>query len=234
MAAKRKKKKQGILARVRSRIRGYVLRGLLVVVPLGVTAYVLSFCYSITAGYLVPFIQEYLFLVPPRAVVPLSVVLFLAMLYLVGLVAAAMVGRQLIALTEAIIRRIPLVKTVYGASKQVVELISRQEGDADYKAAVIVDFPCPGMKALAFVTGRIEIEGVGEMMKIFIPTTPNPTSGYLELVPPSMVSQSSMTVEDAVKSVMSAGILTPEVVEIAAPGEKLSLPDPSDEDDEDD
>lgn len=219
--AVKKKKKKSLLSRVRSRARGYMIRGLLVVVPLGVTAYVLYFCYSITAGYLVPIVQQYFFLVPGYAVVPISVLFFLSLLYLVGLVATAMVGRQIIALTEAIIRRIPLVKTVYGASKQVVELASRQEGDTDYQAAVIVDFPCPGMKAMAFVTGKIEVEGQGELLKIFIPTTPNPTSGYLELVAPEVVCKSSLTVEDAVKTVMSAGLLTPEVLVIAPPGEEM-------------
>lgn len=210
---KESRPKKPLMTRLRTRVRDYMLRGLLVIVPLGVTAYVLYFCYSITAGYLVPIIQEYFFLVPDYAVVPLSVALFLALLYVVGVVAAAVVGRRLIALAEAVIRHIPLVKTVYGASKQVVDVLSTQSADAEYQAAVVVDFPSPGLKSLGFVTGTIMVEDDREYYKIFIPTTPNPTSGYFELVPPEGVTPSSFSVEDAVKTVISAGILAPETLD---------------------
>jgi uncharacterized membrane protein len=219
---KDKEKPHSFVARIRIRLRGYLLRGLLVLVPLGVTAYVLYFCYSITAGYLVPIVRQYFFLVPAYAVAPISVVLFLSIIYLVGLVATVMVGRQLIAIAEGIIHRIPLVKTVYGASKQVVEMVSMQESGQEYQAAAIIDFPMPGMKALAFVTGKILIEGLGEFYKVFVPTTPNPTSGYFEIVPPERISQSDMTMDSTVKCLMSAGVLAPETIDISAPGVPLA------------
>ncbi len=205
--------KKTLAARIRDSLRMYMIRGLLVVVPLGVTAYVLYFCYSLTAAYLAPFIRKYLFTLPEYTIAPISILLFCSFLYLAGLFARVYLGRKLIAFTEFILRHIPLVKSVYGASKQVVEVISIQEGNEGYQSALLVDFPRPGMKAFAFVTGKILINGEQECYKVFVPTTPNPTSGYFEIIEPHLVARSSLEMEDIVKSVMSAGILTPEVVD---------------------
>ncbi|HPO14907.1 MAG TPA: DUF502 domain-containing protein [Candidatus Hydrogenedentes bacterium] len=212
---RKKPVKKSIPARIRDSLRMHMIRGLLLVVPLGVTAYVLYFCYSLTAAYLAPFIRKYLFTLPEYMIVPISVVLFCAFLYLAGLLARVYAGRKLIGLTEMLLRHIPLVKSIYGASKQVVEVISIQESGGNYQSALLVDFPRPGMKAFAFVTGKILVNGNQEYYKVFVPTTPNPTSGYFELVEPSLVAQSTLEMEDIVKSVVSAGILTPEVVDFA-------------------
>jgi uncharacterized membrane protein len=150
-------------------------------------------------------------------VVLISVVLFFAMLYVIGVAAAVVVGRRFIGLGEAILRRIPLVKTIYAASKQVIDLV-QPDDDAPpaYQEAVIVDFPGPGIKAIAFVVGRTHIEGLGEHCRIFVPTTPNPTSGYFEMYPVSRVQQSNLTVEDAVKGFMSAGIVVPDLIDTSS------------------
>ncbi len=236
LGMRKKPVKKTLSARVRDSLRMYMIRGLLVVVPLGITAYVLYFCYSLTAAYLAPFIRKYLFTLPEYMIVPISVVLFGIFLYLAGLLARVYVGRKLIGLTEMILRHIPLVKSVYGASKQVVEVLSVQEGGGNYQSALLVDFPRPGMKAFAFVTGKILINGDQEYYKVFVPTTPNPTSGYFELMEPSMVAQSSLEMEDIVKSVVSAGILTPEVFDFtpvtASPGSPLLEQESEEEEEE--
>jgi uncharacterized membrane protein len=191
-----------------------MLRGLLALVPLGITAYVLMICYNLTAGYLVPFVQSSAVPLPGYAVVFLSIVLFLGLLFIIGVVTTAVAGRKLIALFEGVLRRIPLVKTIYGASKQVVEVLSLQDAAADYQASVFVDFPFPGTKALAFLTGRTLIEGDREYYRVFVPTTPNFTSGYFELYPPERIYGNNLSVEDAIKGIISAGILLPQSVAI--------------------
>ena len=191
-----------------------MLRGILVLVPLGVTAYVLALCYRVTAGHLAPFIQKYAVKVPEYAVEALAVVLFFALLYVLGLITAVFVGKRLISFGEALINRIPFVKTVYSASRQVVALVSVDKSKPSYQAAVIVGFPNPHTKTFGFVTGKSYLEGEGEFYRVFIPTTPNPTSGYFEILPPELVEQTDLSVEEAVQAVMSAGILTPDPIPI--------------------
>lgn len=202
-----------ILHRMRTTIRGYMLRGILVLVPIGVTAYVLMLVYRFTAGLLAPLIRRYLMEMPPYAVTALSVFLFLAMLYTIGLAAAVVVGRRFIGLGEAILHRIPLVRTVYSASKQVVDVFSRDDATAAYQAAVVVGFPSPDIQCLAFVTGKMTIEGEGEFYRIFVPTAPNPTSGYLEIMPVGKVRETTLSVEEAFRAVMSLGILIPDRIQ---------------------
>jgi uncharacterized membrane protein len=193
-----------------------MLRGILVLVPLGVTAYVLALCYRVTAGHLAPFIQKYAVKIPEYAVEALSVVLFFALLYLLGLITAVVLGKRLISLGEAIINRIPLVKTIYAASRQVVALVSVDDSAPAYQAAVIVGFPNPDTKAFGFVTGKLHVEGEGEFYRVFVPTTPNPTSGYFEILPPELVQHTDLGVEAAVQAIMSAGIMVPDPIPIAA------------------
>jgi uncharacterized membrane protein len=87
--------------------------------------------------------------------------------------------------------------------------LSAQDTGGNFESVVFVDFPHPGMKSLAFVTGRVEIEGEGEHLKLFVPTTPNPTSGYFELVRPERTLRVEVSVEDAVALVISGGIVNP-------------------------
>lgn len=208
----KKKQKATLLSRIKNNFRMYFIRGLLALVPIGVTIYVLIVCYNFTAAHLVPYIKKYWLPMPEYAVIALSVFLFFSMLYVIGVVAAAVVGRRLIGLVDALLHRIPLVKTVYGASKQLVRTVSNQDASANYQAAVYVDFPRPGVKSIAFVTGMVHVEGEGECYKVFVPTTPNPTSGYLEVINPKFVYQADLSVEDAVKMLMSAGIVAPPVL----------------------
>ncbi|MFA6242102.1 MAG: DUF502 domain-containing protein [Candidatus Hydrogenedentales bacterium] len=227
-----KKKTEGVrsafLGRLQTTVRGYVLRGMLVLVPLGVTAYVLKLCYSLTAGLLVPGMKRfnqvamqyvpgldrYTVELPGFAIVLLSIVLFVGILYAMGLIAGLVLGRRLIAVGEWILARIPLVKTIYGASRQAVDVLSLQGEGPSYEAAALVPFPSQNTRAIAFITGKLEIEGEGVFYRTFVPTTPNPTSGYLGIYPKDSVQQTSLTVEDAAKAVMSAGILTPPEVRL--------------------
>ncbi|MBX7255899.1 MAG: DUF502 domain-containing protein [Candidatus Hydrogenedentes bacterium] len=208
--------RSAFLSRLQTTVRGYILRGMLVLVPLGVTAYVLKLCYGLTAGMLVPWLRRYTGEMPGYAIALLSVCLFVAILYVIGLAAGLVLGKRLIAVGEWILARIPVVKTIYGASRQAVDVLSIQSEGPSYKAAALVPFPSPSVRAIAFVTGRLTIDGKEGFCRTFVPTTPNPTSGYFEIYPEEMIQLTNLTVEDAAKAFMSAGILTPE---------RLSLPE---------
>lgn len=213
---------------LRTDFRGYLLRGLLVLVPLGITAYALVLCYTLTAGHLAPLIRKYAIDLSAPAVAGLSVALFFAALYLIGLAAAMMAGRRVLALAEGLVRRIPVVKTVYAASKQVVDILAQGGGGAGFQSAVVVGFPNPAIKVIAFETGVIAVEGEGAVRSVFVPTTPNPTSGYLILFRTDDVQQSDLDVETAFKTVMSAGILAPPVLRFGGAVEGPALRAPLD------
>ncbi|GMW03323.1 MAG: hypothetical protein AMXMBFR84_44570 [Candidatus Hydrogenedentota bacterium] len=204
------------LRRLKTNFRGYTLRGILILVPLGVTSYVLILCYRLTAGHLVPFLRKYTGEMPEYAVVLLSIVLFLGMLYFIGSIAGFVIGRRLIAIGEGLLRRIPIVKTVYGASRQAVDSLSTQDEQAAYQAAVLAPFPSLAIRSIAFITGKVELSGIGTFFRTFVPTTPNPTSGYFVMYPPEMVEYTTLTMEDAAKAMISAGILTPAEFEVVS------------------
>jgi len=204
------------------------------VVPLGITAFVLNFLYVITAGPLASIIRSVGFQLPQFYVAIVSVAIFLVLLYIIGLVTNVFVGRKLLNIAEAIIQRIPVVKTVYGATKQVVEAVSLNNGASNYKSAVFVEFPNPGALSIAFVTGRIKDSDGVEYLKVFVPTTPNPTSGFFQLIRPERVVQSELSVEDAVKFLMSCGIVGPGTLQVSPVGpEHERSPAPLDDDEYD-
>jgi len=208
----RRKKRQprSPVARLKHNIRNRLLSGLIVIVPLGITVFVLRFAYQFTAGRLSPMISAAFDKVPEYAVPGISIVVLLAGLYLIGLGATVFVGRKLIVLLEAIIQRIPLVKTVYGASKQLVDAFSGASAGVGFKNAAVIEFPCPGMKALGFVTGSMRTTDGHLYYKVFVPTTPNVCVGLFEVCLPESLYWCNLSTEDAVKMIVSGGILSPE------------------------
>lgn len=205
----RRRKKRTLGQQVSHILRDRMLSGLLVVVPVGITIIVVRFLYDFTAGRLTPILKRFFGYIPDYLVPVLAVFILIAGFYLLGLLTSAVLGRRLIALAEAIITRIPLVKNVYGGSKQVVDTLFQADSAQNFESVVIVDFPRPGMKALAFVTGTVEVSGEGKHYKLFVPTTPNPTSGYFEIAAPANVVRLDISVEDAVKFIVSGGLLAP-------------------------
>jgi len=213
MAPPKPRKKQSYKKLARKRL----LSGLLVIVPAGLTVYILSFLYDLTAGRLAPAMRPFFGTLPNSIVTTLALLVLLLVTYGVGLVASAVAGRTLIGLAEAVLDRIPLVKTVYGASKQLVHTLSLGDDTTKFRSVVLVDFPRPGMKALGFVTGTIRLrEGESgpprDYYRVFVTTTPNPTSGYLEFVPVEEAEPAGISVEDALKALISGGLVMPETL----------------------
>ena len=115
----------------------------------------------------------------------------------------------MLSLGEGIVLRLPLVKAVYAMSKQVVAAF-QGEGSKAFKSVVFVAFPHPGVRSIGFETSRITREDGSIWSTVFVPTTPNPTSGFLQFVPEASVEQTEYTVEEGIKMVMSLGVLSPE------------------------
>jgi uncharacterized membrane protein len=105
--------------------------------------------------------------------------------------------------------KLPFVKVIYSTSKQVVATFQGKTSQA-FKSVVLVEFPHPGMRAIGFVTSRIQLEDGSARALVFVPTTPNPTTGFLQMVPPERLVDAGVSVEDGIKLVMSLGVLTPD------------------------
>ena len=139
-----------------------------------------------------------------------GLIIGLILITVIGAVAAGFLGRWLIGLGESILNRMPVVRTIYGASKQILETVISAQSDA-FRDAVLVEYPRRGLWVIGFVTGGTKGEVAermdGNMVNVFIPTTPNPTSGFLLFCPRDEVIYLDMSVEDAVKLVVSGGIV---------------------------
>lgn len=204
---------------LRSRLRTLLIGGLLILAPAYLTIYVLLLLFRFMDGIFAPLIDKTLstFLEEPGIHIPgLGILLTLLVILFLGWLSTGVVGRRIIESVEAFIRRIPIAKSVYGATKGVLEAVSRDQADA-FKRVVLVEYPRRGMYGIGFVTGGPSRWGPAphdeELISVFIPTTPNPTSGFLLLVPQRDLIEVPMTIEEGVRMVVSGGILPPAMVE---------------------
>jgi len=194
-------------------MKRYIVAGLLVWVPLGITIWVLH--------WLVSTLDQTLLLLPdalqPQVflgfrVPGLGVVMSFAILLLTGVVAANFFGARVISTWEGMLGRIPFVKSIYSSVKQVSDTLLSDTGNA-FRKTLLVEWPRPGCWTIAFLTGT-PAESVarhlsGEHVSIYVPTTPNPTGGYFVIVPKSSVRELDMTVDAALKYIISMGVVAP-------------------------
>ncbi|MGC6496946.1 MAG: DUF502 domain-containing protein [Candidatus Puniceispirillaceae bacterium] len=200
-------RKVGILARLRS----WFLTGLLVTAPVLLTVYITWTAVQLIdnqVASLLPWVSQYSFTSLPGVGLIIGVV----MITLIGAVAAGFLGRWIIRIGESILNRMPVVRSIYGAIKQILETVISTQSDA-FREVILVEYPRRGLWVIGFVTGSTKEEVArrisGDMVNVFVPTTPNPTSGFLLFCPRKDLIFMDMSVEDAVKLVVSGGIVTP-------------------------
>ncbi len=206
--------KTGILSGIRRFIKANLLAGILFLVPLVSTFLILRM--------VVRWVDKSLLLIPPAyrpeeflpyKVPGLGFILVLVVLLVTGVLVRNLLGRKLVALWDAVLYRIPFVSSFYKAVKQLVETICNG-GTKDFKRVVLIEYPRKGLYTLGFVTGvavgEIQQKTAKHVLNIFVPTTPNPTSGFYLMVPEEDVIPLEMGVEDAFKVLMSGGILSPD------------------------
>lgn len=191
-----------ILRRFLGHTQAMLAAGLLVIIPIAVTAVVLKFLFDM----LDPILQPLLGLLPGDRIPGLGLISLMVAVYLVGLVATQVVGRRLVNLTHRIMERIPVVKSIYGTTRIGVEFLSGS-GDHPYRGVVLVDFPRAGMKAIGLITANLGVLNGAEMVAVYVPTTPIPSSGFLVVLPMDEVIVTEMSVDDAMKIIISGGIL---------------------------
>jgi uncharacterized membrane protein len=182
--------------------------GLVVLIPLVVTVAVIRFLFNFTSGILLPIVDPAVDNWPAGARAALSFAILIVVIYLLGLVARNIVGRRILQFGEGVVLRVPFVKVIYSVSKQVVAAFQGQQSKA-FKSVVFIEFPRPGMRAVGFLTGEVEMADGSRWSTVFVPTTPNPTTGFLQIVPTDDVVRTDYTVEEGIKLIMSLGALVP-------------------------
>ena len=196
------------------KIRAYLIAGLLVWIPLWVTFLVLNFLIGIVDSTLSLLPKAYQ---PDNLLnmhVPgLGIVFSLVVVFVTGVVARNFIGKHLVQFGESILQRIPLVRAIYSAVKQVLNTIFSTQGDA-FRRVLFVEYPRKGLWSIAFQTSVGFKEGEHhldeQLVTIFIPTTPNPTSGFLMMIPKKDTIELNMSVDEALRLVISLGVVLPD------------------------
>lgn len=197
-----------------ARLRTYFFAGVLVTAPIGITLYLAWLIIDFIDNQVTPLIparynpETYL----PFSIPGLGLIVAAVVLTFIGAFTAGLLGRWLVGLSERLMARMPVIRNVHSALKQILETVLAQQSKA-FRHVVLVEYPRRGIWAIGFLTGDTvgEVQNVteDETLNVFLPTTPNPTSGFLLFVPRQDCYVLSMTVEEGIKMVVSGGIVTP-------------------------
>lgn len=194
---------------LKTAIRRYFLTGLLVVTPIWGTILILKTLFNALDGILGDAVAE---LVPDHYIPGLGIVALVLLIFTVGLLAANFIGRQIVRHWEDWLSRLPLVRGIYSTLKSMMDILSFSERGS-YRRVVLIQFPKNGHYCFAFVTGVTKSEttalGPDALVHVYVPTSPNPTSGYFLLVPEQEVTSVDISIEEAMKLIVSGGLYTP-------------------------
>jgi len=201
-----KEKKRSILAR----IRNYFIAGIVVLIPIGITLYITLFIINISSKILPKEINPNHYL--PYNIPGLEIIISIFLITLIGWLSLSFLGRKLLGLFNGLLKRIPILRTIYSAIGQMTSSFTKN--DKNEKNVVLVEYPRKGTWAVGFATkenkGEIKDKIKKELVNVFVPTTPNPTSGFLLMFPKEDVIYLDLTFEEASKFIVSAGTSNPE------------------------
>lgn len=224
-----KKKEEGanFFGKIFSHLKSVLLTGVLLLTPSALTLWVLFQLFSFADSIINILPQQW----QPKTVIGfdipgLGIFLSLVLIYGAGLGVRYYIGRTLVELTEKFLAQVPIVSGLYQAIKQVMSTMFSQSSD-HFREVVIVEYPRRGMYCFAFLTNKkdyLMVEGEKTLLSIFLPSTPNPTTGFYLLLPCSDVWSVDISVEEAFKIIMSAGIVTPDLQKKALPFSASSSP----------
>ncbi|MEL6504775.1 MAG: DUF502 domain-containing protein [Pseudomonadota bacterium] len=201
-----------------TRLRNYFFTGLVICAPLAITIYLTWTLVEWIDSWVKPYLPA---VYNPETYLPFSIPGFGVLVALIGItmigfLTANLIGKSIVSYGEYLLSRMPVVRNIYSALKQIFETVFREDSDS-FQSVVLVEYPRPGIWALAFVAtdtlGEVQAkldDPAGKTVSVFLPTTPNPTSGFLLFVPAKDVINLKMSVEEAAKLVISAGLVAPE------------------------
>jgi len=202
-------------------LRTKIIAGILVILPLGITYFILSSVFNTLDNILAPLMPEVtvhlfhrLFHIPG-----LGIIVFFLLLYLIGMITTNVLGHKLVGWGHRLFVNIPVVKNIYLSSKQLTDAFSATRKGA-FRQAVFVEFPQEGNFVLGFVTNELTDLERQTKLTVFVPTAFVPPMGFLLFLPKEKVLPSQLTIEEAIKAIMSVGIVTPQSLSVSLPGSK--------------
>ncbi|MFP4641116.1 MAG: DUF502 domain-containing protein [Chloroflexota bacterium] len=190
-------------------LRRNFVAGVIVLMPLVATIVVLQWLFNAIDGIMDALVE----FIIGEPVTGVGFGIIVGLVFIAGIFAANFLGKRFIRYGESFIFRVPIVGEIYGMFRRVTDSVTLSQQMA-FKEVVFVDFPRTGMKTIGFVTNRIKDTSGQELLALYVPTVPNPTSGFIQIVPPDRVSRANMSVEEAMRTILSAGIVIPEVVDL--------------------
>ncbi|MBW2544200.1 MAG: DUF502 domain-containing protein [Deltaproteobacteria bacterium] len=202
-----------MVKKIRKKIKGVFLTGIAAIIPVGVTFYV----FYLIIGLMNKLVRIIPARFHPDQILPfhipgLGVIITLILVFIVGLVTKSYLGKKGVVLGEKLVSKIPLVRGIYNALKQLVDALLSDKGQS-FKKAVLIEYPRKGLYSIAFVTGEsrgeVQLRTSQKCVNLFVPTTPNPTSGFYIMVPETDMVNLDMTVEEAFTLIVSGGIVSP-------------------------
>jgi uncharacterized membrane protein len=196
------------LSRIFGRIRRDFLAGILVIVPIAATLLIFKWLFDSVDGILEPAVEA----IFGRPIAGIGFGVIILLIYLAGLFVSNFIGKRIVELSESLFKEVPMVREVYGTLKQILQSVLMPH-KGGFREVVLVEFPRPGMRTIGFVTNRVSDTSGQKLVNVYIPTTPNPTSGYLEIIPEADVIHLDMPVDDAIMMVVSGGMVSPQVID---------------------
>jgi len=220
----------------RASFQATLLTGLLTLFPLWLTWVVVKFVFvllsdtsrPLTAPLLVGLAeanpQAWGWLIQPWVQTAIALVATVAVILLSGVMTRRVFGQRMLGWFEALIRRIPFANTIYGSARKLLDILQTKPDGT--QRVVLVDFPHNEMKSIGFVTRVLREQGTGrELAAVYVPTTPNPTSGYLEIVPVEKITPTDWTVDQAMSFIISGGAVSPDSIPFSAPAPVRPVPE---------
>jgi uncharacterized membrane protein len=209
-------------------LQSLFLTGLLTLLPLWLTWVVVKFVFVLLSDTSLPLVQPLLenlaasyphllgWLVGPWVQTALGLFATLFVILLSGVMTRRVFGQRVLGWFESLIRRIPFANTIYGSARQLLDILQTKPDGT--QRVVLIDFPHNEMKTLGFVTKVMREQGTGrELAAVYVPTTPNPTSGYLEIVPVEKITPTDWTVDQAMSFIISGGAVSPDTIPFSPP-----------------
>ncbi len=192
-----------------ARLRNYFITGIIVLVPIGFTLYLTIFLISISSNLIPAEINPNSYL--PFSIPGLEIALSIIFITLIGFISLSFIGKRILKLINDLLKKIPFLRTIYSAIGQMTETFANKKGKK--KSVVLVEYPRKGSWAVGFATkdnkGEISKKTNNNLVNVFVPTTPNPTSGFLLMFPKSEIIYLDMSFEEASKFIVSAGTSNP-------------------------
>ena len=219
----------------RPSLKRLFLTGLLTLLPIWLTWVVVKFVFVLLSDTSRPLIGPLLegaaasnpqalgWLNDPWVTTAIALIATLGVILVSGFMAQRVVGQTLLGGFERLVQRIPLANTIYGSARQLLDILQTKPDGT--QRVVLIDFPHNEMKTLGFVTKVMREHGTGrELAAVYVPTTPNPTSGYLEIVPVEKMTPTDWTVDQAMSFIISGGAVAPDTIPFATPSARANLP----------